>query len=80
MTVEDVEWLNETAFILIPYTKRKLISLRLDREVVDKYDKLVAKLQSRNIKITRTTLLELILTRIIERPELIADLVFNHSQ
>jgi hypothetical protein len=72
----EVEWLNETAFVITPYTRKKLISLRLDREVIEKYDKLVAKLRLRNINTTRTTLLELILTKAIERPELIAELLF----
>jgi len=70
----DVEWINETTFI-IPYVRKRVISLRLDSDIVNRYDKLVAKLRLRNINTTRTTLLELILSRIIERPELIAELL-----
>jgi predicted transcriptional regulator len=77
--MSSVEWVNETTFI-IPLSRKRVVSLRLDSDVVNRYDRLVAKLRLRNIKITRTALLELILTKAIERPELIADLVFNHSQ
>ena len=72
----DVEWINETTFIITPLSRKRVISLRLDSDIVSKYDKLVAKLQLKNIKITRTALLELILTKAIERPELIAELLF----
>jgi antitoxin component of RelBE/YafQ-DinJ toxin-antitoxin module len=71
----ETEWINGTSFIILPSRKR-MISLRLDQDIINKYDRLVAKLRLRNINITRTALLELILTRIIERPELIADLLF----
>jgi len=71
-----VEWVSETTFI-IPFSKKRVISLRLDSDVVNRYDRLVAKLRLRNINITRTQLFELILTKLItERQELLAELLF----
>jgi hypothetical protein len=75
---EAVEWLDKNTFIILSLRSRKrTVTLRLDEDVISKYDKLVLELIVRNpsLKITRTEIMRAILVKAIEKPELIMQIL-----
>jgi hypothetical protein len=74
----EVNKVSNTIFEIILKTRKQMISLRLDSEIVVAYDKLATLLSIKynmNTRITRTRLMALILENAIKRPELIEEIV-----
>jgi len=75
---ETIEWLDKNTFVILSLRSRKrTVTLRLDEDVVSKYDKLARELMLRkpDVKITRTEIMRAILTKAIEKPELIMQIL-----
>jgi hypothetical protein len=75
---ETVEWLDRNVFIILSLrSKKRTVTLRLDEDIVAKYDRLVAELLARrpDLKLTRTELMRAILTKAVEKPELITQML-----
>jgi len=78
MTTE-VEWIDRDMFVIIPKWK-KIISIRLDQDVLDRLDKIVKILNTRRIQqgertISRTYLITKIITEVVNRPELLNEIL-----
>jgi len=74
----EVVKLSDTIYEIILKPRKKLISLRLNYDTILAYDKLAVSLNMRNnssVKITRTMLMTIILERVIQRPELIEEIL-----
>jgi hypothetical protein len=76
----EVNRVSSTLFEIILKTRKQMISLRLDSEIVTAYDKLATLLNTKystnnNTRITRTRLMTLIIEEAIKRPELIEEIV-----
>ena len=75
---ETVEWIDRNIFIILSLrSKKKTVTLRLDEDIVAKYDRLVAELLARrpDLKLTRTEIMRAILTKAVEKPELITQIL-----
>jgi hypothetical protein len=75
---EMIEWLDKNTFIILSLRSRKrTVTIRLDEDVVSKYDKLALELTLRNpsLKISRTEIMRAILVKAIEKPELIMQIL-----
>jgi hypothetical protein len=75
---ETVEWLDRNVFIILSLrSKKRTVTLRLDEDIVAKYDRLVAELLARrpDLKLTRTEIMRAILTKAVEKPELITQIL-----
>jgi len=76
-----VEWIDRDVFVIIPRWK-KIISIRLDQDVLDRLDKYVKTINMRLIQrgertISRTYLITKIITEVVNRPELLNEIVFR---
>jgi len=81
MCVEVIK-LNETVYEIILKPRKRTISLRLDSDVITAYDKLAVSLNMRNnsnVKITRTMLMTIILERVIQRPDLLSEILYTKN-
>ena len=77
----EVEWIDRDVFVIIPRWK-KIISIRLDQDVLDRLDKYVKTINMRLIQrgertISRTYLITKIITEVVNRPELLNEIVFR---
>ena len=75
---ETIEWIDRNSFVILSLrSKKKTVTLRLDEDIVNKYDKLVLELTIRNpsLKLTRTEVMRAILTKAIEKPQLIMQIL-----
>jgi hypothetical protein len=75
---DTVEWLDRNVFIILSLrSKKRTVTLRIDEDVVNKYDKLALELTLRNpsLKISRTEIMRAILVKAIEKPELITQIL-----
>jgi len=75
---ETVEWIDRNIFIILSLrSKKKTVTLRLDEDIVAKYDRLAAELLARrpDLKLTRTEIMRAILTKAVEKPELITQIL-----
>ena len=75
---ETIEWIDRNSFVILSLrSKKKTVTLRLDEDIVNKYDKLVLELTIRNpsLKLSRTEVMRAILTKAIEKPELIMQIL-----
>ena len=75
---ETVEWIDRNVFIILSLrSKKKTVTLRLDEDIVAKYDRLAAELLARrpDLKLTRTEIMRAILTKAVEKPELITQIL-----
>ena len=75
----EVEWIDKDTFIVIPRWK-KIISIRLDQDVLDRLDKYVRVINTKRIQqgeraISRTYLITKIITEVINRPELLNEII-----
>ena len=78
----EVIKLNETVYEIILKPRKRTISLRLDSDVITAYDKLAVSLNMRNnsnVKITRTMLMTIILERVIQRPDLLSEILYTKN-
>jgi len=76
MTTTSVIKLNDTTYYILLH-KSKTVSIRLDSDIVDQYDKLVLKLNMNGIDVTRTGLIRRILVEVLRRPELLEEILGN---
>jgi hypothetical protein len=79
MTETEVEWIDKDTFIVIPRWK-KIISIRLDQDVLDRLDKYVRVINIKRIQqgeraISRTYLITKIITEVVNRPELLNEIL-----
>jgi hypothetical protein len=75
---DTVEWIDRNVFIILSLrSKKRTVTLRLDEDIVAKYDRLVAELLARrpDLKLTRTEIMRAILTKAVEKPELITQIL-----
>jgi len=75
---DTVEWIDRNIFIILSLrSKKRTVTLRLDEDIVAKYDRLVAELLARrpDLKLTRTEIMRAILTKAVEKPELITQIL-----
>jgi hypothetical protein len=75
---DTIEWIDRNVFVILSLrSKKRTITLRLDDEVVNKYDKLALELSLKrpDAKISRTEIMRAILTKAIEKPELIMQIL-----
>jgi hypothetical protein len=75
---DTVEWIDRNIFIILSLrSKKRTVTLRLDEDIVAKYDRLVAELLARrpDLKLTRTEIMRAILTKAVEKPELIVQML-----
>lgn len=75
----EVEWLSKDVFIITPKWK-KMVSFRLEQEVLDQLDKIVRAINIQRIQrgekpITRTQLLVRIVSEAVSRPELLSEIL-----
>jgi hypothetical protein len=75
----EVEWIDKDTFIVIPRWK-KIISIRLDQDVLDRLDKYVKVINTMKIQrgertISRTYLITKIIETVINRPELLNEII-----
>jgi hypothetical protein len=72
MELEAIQ-VDKQTLVLLPLTMRKkMISLRLNADTVLQYDKLAAYLSiQKNVEISRTHIMEVILEEVLRRPELL---------
>ena len=75
----EVEWIDKDTFIVIPKWK-KIISIRLDQDVLDRLDRYVKMINVKRIQlgertISRTYLITKIITEVINRPELLNEII-----
>jgi hypothetical protein len=72
----EVNRVGETLFEIILKTRKQMVSMRLDRDVILAYDKLATLLNTKyNTRITRTRLMQIILESAVKRPDIIVTLV-----
>jgi len=77
--VAEVEWLSRDVLVITPKWK-KMISLRLEQDVVDQLDKIVRAINVQRIQrgekpITRTQLLVRVVSEVVRRPELLSEIL-----
>ena len=75
----EVEWLSRDVLVITPKWK-KMISLRLEQDVVDQLDKIVRAINVQRIQrgekpITRTQLLVRVVSEVVRRPELLSEIL-----
>jgi hypothetical protein len=75
----EVEWLSKDVLIITPKWK-KMVSFRLEQEVLDQLDKIVRAINIQRIQrgekpITRTQLLVRIIHEAVSRPELLSEIL-----
>jgi len=79
----EVVKLSDTIYEIILKPRRKIISLRLNYDTILAYDKLALSLNlknsSSNIKVTRTALMTIILERVIQRPDLLSEILYTKN-
>jgi len=78
-SVAEVEWLSRDVLVITPKWK-KMISLRLEQDVVDQLDKIVRAINVQRIQrgekpITRTQLLVRVVSEVVRRPELLSEIL-----
>jgi hypothetical protein len=74
MTTTSVIKLNDTTYYILLH-RSKTVSIRLDSDIVDQYDKLVLKLNLKGVDVTRTSLIRRILVEVLRRPELLEEIL-----
>jgi hypothetical protein len=79
----EVEWIDRDVFVIIPRWKR-MVSIRLDQDVLDRLDKYVKTINMRLIQqgertISRTYLITKIIETVINRPELLNEILGENS-
>jgi len=74
MTTTSIIKLDNTTFYILPHYS-KTVSIRLDSDIVDQYDKLVVKLNLKGVNVTRTSLIRRILVEVLKRPELLEEIL-----
>jgi hypothetical protein len=77
--MSSVEWVDERTFIITPKWK-KMISFRLEQDVIDQLDKIVRAINIQRIQrgekpVTRTQLLARIVSEVVRRPELLSEIL-----
>jgi len=78
----EVIKLSDTIYEIILKPRKRMISLRLDPDTILAYDKLAIALNMRNnsnVKITRTMLMTMILERVIQRPDLLNEILYTKN-
>jgi DNA-binding GntR family transcriptional regulator len=80
----EVNRVSSTLFEIMLKTRKQMISLRLDSEIVTAYDKIAAllnmKFNTSNTRITRTRLMQIILESAVKRPDIIVTLVLGNGE
>jgi hypothetical protein len=74
----EVVRVSDTVFEIILKPRKQIVTLRLNYDTVQAYEKLVAQLNMRNsnsIRITRTHLMTLILEKLVEKPYLLEEIL-----
>jgi hypothetical protein len=72
----EVNRVSSTIFEIILKTRKQMVSMRLDSEIVTAYDKLATLLNMKyNTRISRTRLMSLVLEEAVKRPDIIVTLV-----
>jgi len=74
MTTTSIIKLNDTTYYILLHHS-KTVSIRLDSDIVDQYDKLVVKLNLKGVGVTRTSLIRRILVEVLRRPELLEEIL-----
>jgi hypothetical protein len=77
--VAEVEWLSRDVFVITPKWK-KMVSMRLEQDVLDQLDKIVRAINTQRIQrgekpITRTQLLVRVVSEVVRRPELLSEIL-----
>jgi hypothetical protein len=77
--VAEVEWLSIDTFVITPKWK-KMVSMRLEQDVLDQLDKIVRAINIQRIQrgekpITRTQLLVRVVSEVVRRPELLSEIL-----
>ena len=75
----EVEWLSIDTFVITPKWK-KMVSMRLEQDVLDQLDKIVRAINIQRIQrgekpITRTQLLVRVVSEVVRRPELLSEIL-----
>ncbi len=77
--------IGDGVFLARPMRVKRMVSLRVDESVIDKYDKLTAILRmlDPNINVTRTKIMEIVLERairpLLRDPRTLLIIVRNHD-
>jgi hypothetical protein len=73
----EVVRVSDTVFEIILKPRKQIVTLRLNYDTVQAYEKLVAQLNMRNsnVRVTRTRLMTLILEKVIEKPFLLEEIL-----
>ena len=79
VSLAEVEWLSKDILIITPKWK-KMISFRLEQDIIDRLDKIVRLINIQRIQrgekpITRTQLLARIVSEAVSRPELLSEIL-----
>jgi len=77
--VAEVEWLSRDVLVITPKWK-KMVSMRLEQDVLDQLDKIVRAINIQRIQrgekpITRTQLLVRVVSEVVRRPELLSEIL-----
>ena len=75
----EVEWLSRDVLVITPKWK-KMVSMRLEQDVLDQLDKIVRAINIQRIQrgekpITRTQLLVRVVSEVVRRPELLSEIL-----
>jgi hypothetical protein len=74
----EVVRVSDTVFEIILKPRKQIVTLRLNYDTVQAYEKLVAQLNAKNnsnVRLTRTHLMTVILEKIIEKPYLLEEIL-----